>query len=143
MRRGRRMVKLLKDDGRKTVTVYDEFARKKRVVLNPYTDLTLASKSYDYENFTTDTILKIHIFRTKLFGYQYPQPAFYVYYIVFNKDNTHKEYLSVIEKEIAVRLLKNLDMNTHMGFETLCILKEAFPEFLMVAKEKFPDAKLP
>jgi hypothetical protein len=144
MRRGRRMVKLLKENVRKTVTVYAEFGIKKRVTLNPYTDLTLAIKSYDYDNFTIYTSLQIHIFRIKLFGYHYYQPALYVYYHVFYEDNTHKRYIStVIEKEVALRLLKSLDINTRLDFVDLCVLKEAFPEFVSFVKEKFPDAKIP
>jgi len=144
MRRGRRMEKLLKEDGRKTVTVYAEFGIKKRVTLNPYTDLTLAIKSYDYDNFTTYTSLQIHIFTIKLFGYHYYQPALYVYYHVFNKDNTHKRYIStVIENEVALRLLKSLNINTRLDFVDLCKLKEAFPEFVNYVKEKFPDAEIP
>jgi hypothetical protein len=144
MRRGRRMEKLLKDDGRKTVTVYPEFGRKKRVTLNPFTDLTLATKSYDYDNFTTYTTLKIHIFTIKLFGYHYYQPALYVYYHVFYKDDTHKLYIStVIENEVALRLLKSLDINTRLDCVDLCKLKEAFPEFVSFLKEKFPDAEIP
>jgi hypothetical protein len=150
MRRGRRMEKLLRKNVRKTVTVYAEFGIKKRVTLNPYTDITLAYKSYDYDNFTTYTILKVHIFRIKLFGYQYLQPAFYVYYHVFNKDSTHKRYIStVIEEEVALRLLKSLNINTRLDFKDICALKEAFQEsfsnseFLSIIKEKFPDATLP
>jgi hypothetical protein len=142
MRRGRRMEKLLKKEVKKT-TVYDEFGRKMRVVLNPYKDLTLASKSYDYDNFTTYTALKMHIFRIKMFGYQYPQPAFYVFYSTFNKDNERKMYLCVIDEEIAIRLLKNLDINTHLGLEDLCMLNYTFNTFIKIVKEKFPDVKIP
>jgi len=137
------MEKLLKENVRKTVTVFDEFGRKMRVVLNPFTDITLASKSYEYDNFIVDTLLQVHIFKTKAFGYQYPQPAFYIFYTTVNKDNEHKMYLSVIDEDIAVRLLEKLDINTHLSLEALCVLNYAFPEFIRIVKEKFPDAKIP
>ena len=144
MRKGRKMEKQLQRNEKKTVTVYAEFGIKKRVTLNPFTDLTLAIKSYDYDNFTIYTSLQIHIFTIKMFGYHYYQPVLYVFYHRFNKDDTHKWYIStVIDKEVALRLLKSLNINTRLDFVDLCKLKEAFPEFVSFVKEKFPDAEIP
>jgi len=142
MRRGRRSEKLFKD-GKKTATVYPDIGNKKRVVLNPYTDLTLASKRIKYDNFIVYTLLNVHLYKVKALGYQYLQPAFYVFYLTLNKNDERKMYLCVIDEEVAIRLLRNLDINTHLSQEDLCKLKFAFPKFINIVKEKFPDAKIP
>ena len=146
MRRGRRREKLfIRENPRKTVTVYTEFEGKKRVVLNPFKDITLASKRYKYDNFIVYTFLQVHVYKTyDPFVSYWLEPAFYVFYFTINKDNEHKMYLSVIdEKEVAIRLLRNLDINTHLAPVELCKIKFAFPEYFEIVKEKFPDAKIP